>query len=99
MSDSGPLVRRLWLIFQHLESKDDRFIIINHPFVSPSLQANKVTTSDLQEEPSNPPVSLILPPTIETRAELNGLGKEASGVQACAPGRRVSTEERKLDPS
>ena len=28
LSDSGPLVWRLWLIFQHLASKDDQFIII-----------------------------------------------------------------------
>ena len=86
------------MIFQHLASKDDQFIIINHPIASPSLQANKVTTSDLQEEPSNPPVSLILPPKIETRAELNGLGKEARKVQDDAPGRRVSTEESRSDP-
>ena len=82
------------MIFQHLASKDDQFIIINHPIARPSLQPNKVITSDLQEEPSNPPVSLILPPTIETRAELNDLGKEARGVHDDAPGRRVSTEER-----
>ena len=50
----------------------------------------QIITSDLPE----PPVSLILPPTVEARAAHNGLGKEAIGVQACAPGRRVSTEER-----
>ena len=57
----------------------------------------QIITSDLMEEPSTPPVSLILPPTMEARAAYNDLGKEASGVQY-APGRRVSTEERSLDP-
>ena len=55
-------------------------------------------TSDLTEEPSQPPVTLSLPPTIEARAPLNDLGKEASGVHDGAPGRRVSTEESSLNP-
>ena len=70
-----------------------------------------MVTSDLEEvwepdpQPSNPqspakpPVTLSLPPTIEARASLNALGREARGVQAVAPGRRVSTEECQLDPS
>ena len=56
-------------------------------------------TSDLKEE-EMPPTTLNLPTaTIEARAELNLLGREARGVQAVAPGRRVTTEERVLDPS
>ena len=35
---------------------------------------------------------------IEARALYNNLGMEASGVQACDPGRRVSTELSHLDP-
>ena len=65
---------------------------------SSTIQGNfQIITSDLEEEPSQPPVTLILPPTMEARARYkNVLGKEASGVHACAPGRRVSTEERPL---
>ena len=64
------------------------------------IQRNfQIITSDLSNQPSQPPVTLILPPTIEAGAPANGVGKEASGVQACAPGRRVITEESRLDPS
>ena len=67
---------------------------------SSTIKGNfQIFTSDLWEEPYRPPVSLIWPPTIEARTPDNALGKEASGVQACAPGRRVSTEESRLDPS
>ena len=51
------------------------------------------------EEPSQPPVTLIFPPSIEARAPHNDLGKEARGVQACAPGRRVSTEASLAPPA
>ena len=58
------------------------------------IQRNfQIITSDLSEEPSQPPVSLILPPTIEALAPVIVLGKEASGVQSCAPRRRVSTDD------
>ena len=56
-----------------------------------------IITSDLMESPSSnakPPFTLSLPPTIEARARFNALGRVAIGVQAVAPGRRVSTEER-----
>ena len=54
-------------------------------------------TSDLVEEELKPPTTLILPPaTVEARAAYNPLGREARGVQAVAPGRRVTTEERRL---
>ena len=57
-------------------------------------------TSDLKEEDLGPATTLNLPPaTVEARAELNPLGREARGVQAGAPGRRVTTEERRLNPS
>ena len=52
-----------------------------------------------REEKNEPPLSLILPLTSEALAVLTGLGNEARGVQAGAPGRRVTTEERRLDPS
>ena len=69
--------------------------------VSSTIQGNfQIFTSDLMEERSSrPPVTLILPPTIEAPARCNGLGKEASGVHDDAPGRRVSTEESRSDPS
>ena len=57
-------------------------------------------TSVLREEELSPATTLILPPaTMDARAELNPLGREARGVQAVAPGRRVTTEERPLGPS
>ena len=44
-----------------------------------------------------PPTTLNLPPaTMEARAAYNPVGREARGVQAVAPGRRVTTEERRL---
>ena len=55
-----------------------------------------IITSDLAETPvSEPPFTLILPPTIEARALLNALGREVMAVriQAVAPGRRVITSE------
>ena len=58
-----------------------------------------IVTWELWEEPVQPPVSLILPLTSEAFALLNGLGNEARGVQAGAPGGKVSTEERRLEPS
>ena len=58
-----------------------------------------IITSDLEEPTTQPPLSLSLPPTIEARALDNGRGRLAIGVQAVAPGRRVSTEERMLVPS
>ena len=42
LSDSVPLVRRLWLIFKHLASKDDQFNY-HHPIASLLLQPCKVT--------------------------------------------------------
>ena len=36
--------------------------------------------------------SLMLPPTIEARAPVNGVGRGTSWVQYDAPGRRVITE-------
>ena len=57
-------------------------------------------TSDVREEEWKPPTTLIFPPaTVEARALVNPLGREARGVQAVAPGRRVTTEERVLDLS
>ena len=59
-----------------------------------------IVTWELKElEPKYPPLSLTLPRTTEALALLIGLGREARGVQAGAPGRRVTTEERRLDPS
>ena len=56
-----------------------------------------IITSDL-EPPPTPPFTLSLPPTIEAWASHNVLGREAIGVQAVAPGRRVSTEDPSSPP-
>ena len=46
-----------------------------------------------------PPTTLILPAAkMDARAELTTLGREARGVHAAAPWRRVTTEEDP-DPS
>ena len=103
MSDSDPLVGRLWLIFQHLARQDDQISLCKPSSLTfKKLIYFQILTSDLRGEsltPSQPPVTLILPPTIEAGAKPSDLGREARGVQACAPGRRVSTEESRLDPS
>ena len=49
----------------------------------------------MEERPSTPPLTHILPPTITARAPLNGLGREARGVQSDAPRTRAITEEVK----
>ena len=82
-----PLVPRCWVILKHLPGKT-------------CLEMLKViVTWELSEEPFQPPVSLILPLTSEALASLTGFGNEARGVHVVAPGRRVTTEERRLDPS
>ena len=59
-----------------------------------------IITSDLMEFPSStPPFTLSLPPTIEAWAKYKGRGREARGFQAVAPGRRVSTDEKKMESS
>ena len=58
-----------------------------------------IVTWELVEEPVQPPLSLILPLTSEALAPLTGLGNEARCVQVVAPGRKVTTEERALDPT
>ena len=69
-----------------------------HPYTDMifQIECRLITiTSDLVEPcSSKPPVTLILPPTTEARGAVNGLGREARGVQTVASGRRVSTEER-----
>ena len=56
-------------------------------------------TSSLKKLPSSsPPITHIFPPTIEAAAPLKGLGREERAVQADAPGKKVITEDRKLDP-
>ena len=96
MSDSDPLVGRLWLIFQHLARQDDQISLCKPSSLTiKKLIYFQILTSDLRGEsltPSQPPVTLILPPTIEAGAKPSDLGREARGVQACAPGRRVITD-------
>ena len=48
--------------------------------------------------PAKPPLILILPPTIDARAYSNVRGREARGVQAVAPGRRLTTDEVESPP-
>ena len=82
-----PLVPRCWVILKHLQGKTCLEML------------RVIVTWETREEPVQPPVSLILPLTSEALALLTGIGNEARGVQAGAPGRRVTTEERRLDPS
>ena len=86
IANGHPLVPRCWVILKHLPGKT-RFEMLR-----------VIVTWELRE-PVQPPLSLILPLTSEALALLIGLGREARGVQAGAPGRRVTTEERRLDPS
>ena len=71
------------------------------------LNKNKVSTRSIASQilsftsfrgvfPCHPPVTRSLPPTTDARAASNDLGREAKGVQAVAPGRRVSTDSRKF---
>ena len=84
IANSHPLVPRCWVILKHLPDKTCLEML------------RVIVTWELKEEPVQPPVSLILPLTSEALALLKGLGSEARGVQAVAPGRRVTTEERSL---
>ena len=77
------------MILEHLPAKRSLLVV-----------RDAKITSDLVEV-EKPPRTLIFPPvTMDARAELNPLGREARGVQAVAPGRRVNTEEKRfLDQS
>jgi len=91
ISNGHPLVPRCRVILEHLPGK--RLLLV--------VRDAKITSDLGERELSTPPTTLILPPaTIEARARLKLLGREARGVQDVAPGRRVTTEERRLlDPS
>ena len=77
-----PLVWGLWQVLQHLSNSHKR-----------KLVQIRALTLVWTSWPSEPPITLIFPPMIEARAPLSGCGRDASEVQAGAPGRRVTTEE------
>ena len=79
IANSHPLVPRCWVILKHLQGK--------------TLLGIRVIFTWETWEPVQPPVILTLPRTSEALAATTGLGREARGVQAGAPRRRVSTEK------
>ena len=87
IANSHPLVPRCWVILKHLQGKTCLEML------------RVIVTWEKKEEPVQPPVSLIFPLKSEALAPLIGIGREARGVQAAALGRRVTTEEKRSDPS
>ena len=87
ISNGHPLVPRCRVILEHLPGKRSLLVV----------RDAKITSVLVEEEPLT---TLILPPaTDEARGTYNPLGREARGVQAVAPGRRVTTEPSSAPPA
>ena len=95
----GPIFKHLtrMIIAQAQPFVKGIFVIFINSIVLSDYDHFSIITSEFQDGdwmlPSKPPTTLSLPPTIEACTLLIGLGREARGSQAVAPGRRVSTEE------